>query len=128
MNNNNIILGIPDYRKLSGVVAAWKARRRPLDPPMRQIDRDLKNALILDESELPGDTVSIGSTITVQDIETLEKSLVRLVFPADLDGTVNTASVFSPLGAAVIGEKTGTTVTCEAPNGVKRFKILSVFH
>ena len=126
MNDNNITLGVPDYRKLSGVVAAWKARRRPLDPPMRQIDNDLKTALVLDEAELPGDTVSIGSTITVQDIDSHERSTVRLVFPADLDGTEATASVFSPLGAAIIGEKCGQLVECEAPNGIRRFRILTI--
>jgi transcription elongation GreA/GreB family factor len=126
VNDNSITLGVPDYRKLSGVVAAWKARRRPLDPPMRQIDNDLKTALVLDETELPGDTVSIGSTVTVQDIDSQEKSTVRLVFPAELDGTEATASVFSPLGAAIIGEKSGTLVECEAPNGIRRFKILNI--
>jgi transcription elongation GreA/GreB family factor len=126
VNENSITLGVPDYRKLSGVVAAWKARRRPLDPPMRQIDNDLKTALVLDETELPGDTVSIGSTVTVQDMDTNEKTTVRLVFPADLNGTETTASVFSPLGAAIIGEKSGKYVECEAPNGIRRFKILKI--
>jgi transcription elongation factor GreA len=126
VNDNSITLGVPDYRKLSGVVAAWKARRRPLDPPMRQIDKDLKTALVLDETELPGDTVSIGSTVTVQDIDTKEKTTIRLVFPADLDGTDATASVFSPLGAAIIGEKVGTLVECEVPNGIRHFKVLNI--
>lgn len=126
MNDNIITLGVPDFRKLSGVVAAWKARRRPLDPPMRQIDNDLKKALVLDETELPGDTVSIGSTVTVQDVDSQEVSTVRLVFPAELDGTEATASVFSPLGAAIIGEKSGKLVDCEAPTGMRRFKILNI--
>lgn len=97
-----------------------------MDPPMRKIDTDLKTALVLDETELPGDTVSIGSTVTVQDTDTQEKSTVRLVFPADLDGSETTASVFSPLGAAIIGEKNGKNVECEAPNGIRRFKILNI--
>jgi transcription elongation GreA/GreB family factor len=126
VNETGIILALPDYRKLSGIVAAWKAKRRPFDAPMKKIDNDLRTARVVDPDALPADTISIGSLASVQDTETGESLCVRLVFPADLDGTECTASIFSPLGAAIIGETVGSIVRCEAPTGVREFCIMAV--
>jgi regulator of nucleoside diphosphate kinase len=126
VNDDCILLGLPDYRKLSGVVKAMKAKRRTLDIHIRRLDNDLETADIVEEIDLPSDVVSIGSTATTVDMDTGERLAIRLVFPADLDGTIGTVSVFSPLGVAVVGERAGAIVSCMAPSGEKRFAIRSV--
>ncbi|MBU0929012.1 MAG: GreA/GreB family elongation factor [Spirochaetes bacterium] len=126
MNDTCILLGLPDYKKLSGVVAAMKAKRRSLELHMRRLDNELETADVVDEIDLPDDVVSIGSTASIIDLGTGERFSFRLVFPAELDGTAATASVFSPLGVAVIGERAGSTVSCMAPSGEKRFAVESV--
>lgn len=121
-----ILLGLPDYRRLSGVVASMKARRRSFDAHLRRLANELETADVVDEFDLPDDVVSIGSTASVRDLATGEAFSVRLVFPAELDGTSATTSVLSPLGVAIVGERAGSVVSCMAPSGKRRFSIEKV--
>jgi len=121
-----ILLGLPDYRRLSGVVASIKAKRRSFDAHLRRLANELETADVVDEFDLPEDVVSIGSTASVRDLATGELFSVRVVFPAGLDGTSATTSVLSPLGVAVIGERAGSVVSCMAPSGERRFAIEKV--
>lgn len=125
MNDTCIVLGLPDYRKLSGVVAAMKAKRRSLELHIKRLANELETAEVLEDADLPGNVVAIGSTTTVRDEATGERFSVRLVFPAELDGSATTASILSPLGVALIGEEAGKVVSCVAPSGNKRFLIES---
>lgn len=125
VNDTCIILGLPDYRRLSGVVAAMKAKRRPLELHLRRLANELETAEVLD-GDLPGDAVAIGSSVSLRDLETGEAFSTRLVFPADLDGSGATTSILSPVGVAAIGERAGTVVSCMAPSGEKRFLVEAV--
>lgn len=126
MNDTCIILGLPDYRRLTGVVSAIKAKRRPLELHLRRLANELETAEVLEGADLPGDAVAIGSTVTLRDLESGESFSTRLVFPADLDGSQATTSVLSPIGVAAIGERSGALVSCMAPSGEKRFRVESV--
>ncbi len=125
MNDTCIVLGLPDYRKLSGVVAAMKAKRRSLELHIKRLANELETAEVLEPTDMPANIVTIGSTTSVRDVDTAERFSFRLVFPADLDGSASTASILSPLGVALIGEEVGTVVSCIAPSGDKRFLIES---
>lgn len=126
MNDTCILLGLPDYRKLSGVVAAMKADRRLRDLHLKRLENELSTADVVEPDDLPCDVVSIGSSATVIDADTGERFTTRLVFPAELDGTSATASVLSPLGVAIIGERVGASVSCVSPSGTKRFVVEAV--
>lgn len=125
MSDTCIVLGLPDYRKLSGVVAAMKAKRRSLELHIKRLANELETAEVFETSDLPRNVVAIGSSAMIRDEDTGERFSVRLVFPAELDGSATMASVLSPLGVALIGEEVGTVVTCIAPSGAKRFLIES---
>ncbi len=127
MNDTCILLGLPDYRKLSGVVAAMKADRRLRDLHLRRLENELSTADVVEPEDLPGDVVAIGSSATILDVDTGERFTTRLVFPAELDGTSATASVLSPLGVAVIGERAGSSVSCASPSGTRRFVVEAVY-
>lgn len=124
--SDTILLGLPDHRKLSGIVAAMKARRVALAPHLQRLDGELKQAQVVGEPELPENVVGIGSTVLFKDEATSERHRVRIVFPADLDGTEGTTSVMSPLGCALIGEREGTSLSCQTPSGERLIRVLMV--
>lgn len=126
MSDTRIILGLPDYRRLSGVVAAIKEKRRPMELHMKKLAQELETANIIEGDELPENAVAIGSVIQLLDMENGETFETKLVFPAELDGTQATTSVLSPIGAAMIGERTGKIISCVTPSGEKRFKLEGV--
>ncbi len=81
------------------------------------IEEQLKNAKILDESELSNDTVSVGTLVTVYDSSYDEEEEYLIVGRTESNPAENKISDQSPIGKALIGQKLGSTVTVEAPGG-----------
>ncbi|MGC8720227.1 MAG: GreA/GreB family elongation factor [Thermodesulforhabdaceae bacterium] len=70
--------------------------------------------------------VSIGATVTVQNMESGEISRYVLVGPHESDVSNGYLSVVSPMGSALLGHKPGDEVIFEAPSGIKTYRIISV--
>lgn len=84
------------------------------------------NAHVLDLDTIPLDRVSIGSLVTVEDIEYADVFEIRLVSSIEADPSRDLISNESPLGTALHGHEPNETVTFEAPEGRKKYKIISV--
>jgi transcription elongation factor GreA len=74
--------------------------------------------VIIDESARTTDTVSVGSSVEIED-EQGERMEVEI-------SSVGGVSPDSPVGQALLGRKVGDEVTIEAPRGSWRARILSV--
>ena len=72
------------------------------------------------------DEVAIGKTVTVQEIGEDEEDVYIIVGSAGADAFAGKISNESPIGHALIGKKTGDTVTIETPAGSYQVKILNV--
>ena len=81
------------------------------------IEEQLKNAKILDESELSSDTVSVGTIVTIYDNSYDEEEEYTIVGRTESNPAENKISDQSPIGKALIGQKLGSVVTVEAPGG-----------
>ncbi len=84
------------------------------------------NAHVLDEDRIPSDVVGIGSYATVQDQDFDDEFEVRLVSTIEADPGRDLISNESPMGTALYGHAAGDTIKFEAPEGKKRYKILSI--
>lgn len=97
-----------------------------LEGKIAQIENMLKNAVIIDESELKNDVVSVGSKVKVMDYEFDEEVLFSIVGSAEADPMENKISNESPVGSALIGKKVGDVVEVQVPDGVNKYKILDI--
>lgn len=97
-----------------------------LEGKIAQIENMLKNAVIIDESELNNDIVSVGSKVKVMDYEFDEEVLFSIVGSAEADPMENKISNESPVGSALIGKKVGDVVEVQVPDGVNKYKILDI--
>ncbi len=91
-----------------------------------ELEAMLKNAKVIDEDDLSTDTVSIGCKVRLLDMEYNDELEYQLVGSAEADPKVGRISDESPIGSALLGHKSGDTVTVEAPAGEVLFKILSI--
>ena len=91
-----------------------------------ELEAMLKNAKVIDEEDLSTDTVSIGCKVRLLDMEYNDELEYQLVGSAEADPKVGRISDESPIGSALLGHKSGDTVTVEAPAGEVLFKILSI--
>ena len=87
----------------------------------------LKNVVILDESELVKDTISLGSTVKVYDEEFEEELEYIIVGSTEADLDLGKISDESPVGKALIGKKVGDIAEAILPTGdTAKFKVLSI--
>ncbi|MBV7276380.1 transcription elongation factor GreA [Clostridium thailandense] len=91
-----------------------------------QLENMLKNATIVDESEIPTDIVSIGSIVKVKDYEFDEEVEYTIVGSAEADPLNNKISNESPVGSGLVGKKVGDIVEIQIPDGVSKYEILNI--
>ncbi|MDD6351907.1 MAG: transcription elongation factor GreA [Lachnospiraceae bacterium] len=103
---------------------AAKDEQAELAGRMAEIEAILKNAEVVDLSELDTDSINMGSTVKILDIEENEEMTYRLTGSLEANSEEGTLSIESPLGAALMKAKTGDIVTVEAPIGELKFKVL----
>lgn len=91
-----------------------------------QIENMLKNANVVDESEIPSDIVSVGSTVKVKDFEFDEDVEYTIVGSAEADPMSFKISNESPVGKGLLGKKIGDIVEISVPDGINKFEILDI--
>ncbi|MCY0887867.1 MAG: transcription elongation factor GreA [Alicyclobacillaceae bacterium] len=90
------------------------------------LEKMLRNARIIHESEVDTGMVSIGSTVVLKDIEFDEQVEYTIVGSAEADPGSNKISNESPVGRALLGKSIGSTVDVAVPAGTIQFKILEI--
>ncbi|ALP38876.1 transcription elongation factor GreA [Paenibacillus sp. IHB B 3084] len=90
------------------------------------LEKMLTKARVVDESNLDLRTVSIGSTVILNDIEFSEKMEYKIVSPAEADVLDNKISYESPLGKELLGKEVGSIVHVNAPMAVIKYELLEI--
>lgn len=90
------------------------------------LEKMLRNARVIDESDVHTDVVSIGSTVKLKDMEYDDEIEYAIVGSAEADPANNKISNESPVGKAILGCKKGSIVEVTVPAGVLKYKILKI--
>lgn len=91
-----------------------------------QLENTLKNAVVVDETEIPTDKVGVGTIVKVKDYEFDEEVEYSLVGSAEADPMNYKISNESPVGAALLGKKVGDLIEVLVPGGVNKFEVLGI--
>lgn len=91
-----------------------------------QLENMLKNAVVVDEADLPNDIVSVGTKVKVKDYEFDEEVEYLIVGSAEADPMNFKISNESPVGSALVGKKIGEVIEVIVPDGVNKFEILGI--
>ena len=78
------------------------------------------------EAIVGGDTVGMGSTVNLRDLDFDDELTYTIVDPISADPTNDKISISSPVGQALLGKKVGDTVEVNTPGGKSRLEILSL--
>lgn len=95
-----------------------KTEQAQLEQRIIKLENMIRNASIIDESELSSDKVGLGTKVLVNDIEFEEEMEFTIVGSAETDPLEGRISNESPLGMALLGKAPGDTVEVQAPDGV----------
>jgi transcription elongation factor GreA len=91
-----------------------------------QLENMLRNASVVDESEIAKDIVSVGAIVRVKDYEFDEIEEYHMVGSAEANPLENKISNESPVGKGFIGKKVGDIIEVVIPDGVSKYEILEI--
>ena len=120
-----VALGYGDLSENSEYDEA-KNKQAQMEIRIVEIEAMLKNAKVIDEADISTDTVSLGCTVTVYDVEFDEEIEYSIVGSTEADPSNGKISDESPVGAALLGKKVGDVVDAPVPAGTIELKIVAI--
>lgn len=105
-----------------------KAEQAFVEGEISDLENMLRNAKIIDESDINTDVVSVGSVVHFKDLDAGKDETYQIVGTneADPSATPGRISDESPVGAALLNQKKGTVVEIIVPDGKIRCKIVRI--
>ncbi len=98
-----------------------------LESKISQLEADLKDVEILDESSISTEVVHFGSKVKILDEEYEEEEEYKILGESQANPDEGIISDQSAVGKALIGHKVGDSVNVPLPNGNSiTFKILEI--
>ena len=91
-----------------------------------EVENILANHVVIEEHREDHDTVRLGATITVLDVEFQEKETYQVVGSQEADPMNGRISEESPFGKALLGKAVGEDVVVEAPAGTIHYQIIDI--
>lgn len=103
-----------------------KNEQARVETEIAQLEKLLRNAVILDDSSIDSSTVGIGAYVRILDMEFKEEEEYLIVDSVEADADKKRLSNESPVGSALVGKKVGDIATVTTPTGTINFKILNI--
>ena len=106
-----------EYEEARNLQAATEDR-------IRVIEESLAHARIIEHSK--GNTVSLGSVVTIQKQGDKEEHTYEIVGSAEANMQEHKISHLSPLGSALMEKKKGDIFSFDTPKGPQKYKIINI--
>jgi transcription elongation factor GreA len=105
---------------------AAKEEQGMIEARIREYEAKIALAQVIDPTELGGDTVKFGATVTIEDADSGEASTYTIVGEHEADVKQGRISVGAPVARALIGKSVGDEVNVHTPKGTRSFEIVDV--
>ena len=90
------------------------------------LENQLKNVKIVEKSASGAGIASLGSFVTIRDVEFGDEMTYRIISSVESSNDMSTITDESPVGKALLGNGVGDTVEIEIPAGVLNYTILEI--
>lgn len=96
-----------------------------LEGRIQELDHLLRNAIVVEESDIPRGIVAVGAHVTVQE-DGSDPEVFHMVGAKEADPRNGRISHESPIGSALMDHRVGDKVEILTPNGKINFMILAI--
>lgn len=105
---------------------AARERQSFIEGRITELEDIISRAQVIDASQLSGDTIRFGATVTLADEDNDEESVYQIVGLHEADIKSGRLSIHSPLARALIGKTVGDSVEVSTPGGSKSYEIVAL--
>ena len=103
-----------------------KNEQAKVESRIAELEYLINHAEIISEEDYKSGVVNIGTVVKVIDLATDKEIEYSIVGPNEANPLLGRISDQSPIGAALVGKKTGDEVVVAVPAGDKKFRITDV--
>jgi len=104
-----------------------KNEQARVEAEIAQLEKVLRNAVVVEDNEVDHSTVNIGTTVRILDMEFGDEEEYHVVGSVEADADKMRISNESPVGAALIGKGVGDIAEVHTPSGdIIKFKVLNI--
>ncbi len=105
---------------------AAKEAQGLFEAKIANLENDLANARVIDESKMDTSKALILSTVRVMNLKVNKEFTFTLVSQNEADLKAKRLSVDSPIGKGLLGKEVGDIVEVETPAGTIKFEVLEI--
>jgi transcription elongation factor GreA len=102
-----------------------KLNQSRLESRIADLEKVLQLGKVVERTD-SGEVASLGSKVTMKDLEFDDDLSITLVGSYEGDPANDLISISSPLGSAIIGKSPKDKIEVETPGGLQRYEILKV--
>lgn len=103
-----------------------KNEQAKIEAKIEELEEILAHAKVISDHEIQTDTVNVGITVVLYDMEYDEDVEYTLVSSREVNLAQGKISDQSPIGKALVGAKVGDVVSVEVPDGIMKYKVKSL--
>ena len=103
-----------------------KRDQAEMEVEIAKMQKQLEEAVVIDDTMLPNDEVRVGSKIRVKDMQTKEEFIFDIIGSSEADPLNGKISNLSPIGSALLKKKKGATIKINTPGGVLSYKLMEI--
>lgn len=105
---------------------AAKEEQAGIEARIEEIESVLKNAEVVVEEDMDSNTINIGSSVVIKDLEDGELLEYRIVGSTESNSLMGKISNESPVGKALIGRTVGEIIEVETQMGTLQYEIVEI--
>ena len=128
VDRNEVILAIQEARGHGDLSenAEYEERQFMIEARINELEYKMSLFEIIDISQMSGDKVAFGATVTIENIDTEERKTYTIVGSDEADIFNGKISIMSPLARAMMGKKESDDFTVQAPKGETEYEIIKI--
>ena len=94
------------------------------------LENMIRNAKVIEASEVDKDVVALGNNVKIEDVETKETEEYTIVGTTEADPMAEPPRISneSPVGRAILGHKVGDVIKVRTPVGELDYKVVAIDH
>jgi len=105
---------------------AAKEAQQQLESRIAELDSKLAEVEIIDGADIDKDTVYLGATVHLMDLNKNTETRYMLVSKEEADFSAGRISIDSPVGRGLLGKKVGDAAEIIIPAGKLRYQVLKI--
>jgi len=105
---------------------AAKQRQEFVNARITQLKQRLSGLAMINLASIPRDRCGFGSTISLEDADSGEAKVYRLVLPEEVDAPQGLISAGSPVGKALVGKQVDDEVVIRTPAATRTYLVTKV--